>query len=162
MSFILPSNANRSQQRQQQQSLAMINNNVLDSDMTAYMHLPTLRPLDHDPPPQQPIYQTLSPSSTTMTTNTPPQLHARNSYCLRIVHLRHDPALFIPALFAELNLPPPASMWVATVLSTDVVRDRSNHPVDVDDVDGDVLWLVYHDAQVVSFYLFLLCTTHRI
>lgn len=106
-------------------------------------------------------------------TPTPPTTSSSSSlsshcHCLRIYSLRHDPVHFIPALFAELNLPPPASIWSSS-LSIPPPTDDSPLPPPPRgngcgfgigngngygyEANSRALWFVYHDALAVRLFL---------
>ena len=78
-----------------------------------------------------------------------PTCSPSSSHCLRIFCLRHDPVHFIPALFAQLNLPPPASIWTQSDDYYDPVRGFGHEP------NSSVHWFMYHDALAVRFHFIL-------
>jgi len=85
-------------------------------------------------PSSPPSSSSCSPFTSTAATTTTTNSSSSPSHCLRIDSLRHDPVHFIPAYFAELNLPPPASIWT-------MGREH--------EANSSVLWFMYHDALAV-------------
>lgn len=104
-------------------------------DHQSYCPLPRGR----RPPPN--TYRLDPPPATNMSSSSvmrPPSILTR-LHCVRISRLRHKPELFIPALFAELNPPPPVSTWA----------DVGGVVGDGEEQEGGVLWLIYEDALSV-------------
>ena len=111
-----------------------------------------------------------SPFTSTATTTSS---SSSSCHCLRIDSLRHDPVHFIPAYFAELNLPPPASIWTttATASSTTSLLHAIDHDPTITainatrgfamgrehmhEANSSVLWFMYHDALAVRFPPFI-------
>jgi hypothetical protein len=108
-------------------------------------------------------------SSVVMSTTTTPTTSSCHCHCLRIYSLRHDPVHFIPALFAELNLPPPASIWTTSIpTSTPTPTPTDDYPPSGFGIGSGIgydpnsraLWFVYHDALAVRFPIFIFFARH--
>ena len=118
------------------------------SPMTALAPIPShpnqsrLLPPSFLAPPSFPPAHRISNNSNG---NTSIDSGANVSY-LRILALRTGPEHFIPATFAQLNLPPPHAIWSATAESG---AGRAGG-----DLDG--MWFEYRDALAVRFLRFYL------